>query len=182
MAANPTLAAEVATDYEAVRQQGDAARRRLESASRGDDLAAIQQATRTSSALRDRLSELTTRFGPITLRERGVIPALEDGSSRYFSGRYEEALQLLNPAEGVAPDDPMRLHIHLFRAASLHALYLKSGERTADLRAQALAEIEECRKLDSAFQPDRRFFSPAFIAFFEGGSTVNGQTVATTRP
>ena len=182
MAANPTLAAEVATDYEAVRRQGDAARRRLESVSTGDNIAAIQQATRTSSTLRDRLSELTTRFGPITLRERGVSQALEDGSSRYLGGRYEEALRLLNPAAGVAADDPMRLHIHLFRAASLHALFLKSGERTADLRARALAEIEECRKLDSTFQPDRRFFSPAFIAFFEGARRVNGQTVATTRP
>jgi hypothetical protein len=182
MAANPTLAAEVATDYDALRKQGDAARRRLESASRGDNLAAIQQLTRTTSATRDRLSELTARFGPLTLKERGITPALEDGSARYMAGRYEEAVQLLNPAEGIAADDPMRLHVHLFRAASLHALYLKSGESKADLRNQALAEIEQVRKLDSTFQPDRRFFSPAFIAFFESGGTVNGQAVATARP
>jgi hypothetical protein len=182
MAANPTLAATVTADYDAVRKQGDAARRRLENASRGDNVAAIQQLTRTTSAARDRLSELTARFGPLTLKERGITPALEDGAARYLAGRHEEALQLLNPAAGIAADDPMRLHIHLFRAASLHALYLKSGERKADLRTQALAEIEQCRQLDSTFQPDRRAFSAAFIAFFEGGSTATGQTVATTRP
>lgn len=182
MAANPTLAAQIAADYETVRTQADSARRRLETASKGDNLAAIQQATRTSSAVRDRLSALTTRFGPLTIRERGVSQALEEGAGRYLAGRYEEALQLLNPAGGIAADDPMRLHVHLFRAASLHALYLKSGERKADLRAQALAEIEQCRTLESTFQPDRRYFSPAFIAFFEAGGTQNGQAVATNRP
>ena len=181
MAANPGLAGEVAVEHEKARKERDSVRRRLDAASRGANLAAIQQATRATSDMRQRLGELTARFGSLTLKERGVSPALEDGSGRYLAGRYEEALQALNPAEGFAADDPLRLHIHLFRAASLHALYLKSRQTKPELRVQALAEIAECKKLDSAFQLDRRAFSPAFIALFEGGPTANDEAVASAR-
>jgi tetratricopeptide (TPR) repeat protein len=174
MAANPALAGEVAADRDAARTQADTVRRRIESVVRGENVAAIVQATRNASDLRDRLNTLTAKFGPLTLRERGVSAALEAGAAQFFAGRYQEALQRLNPAEGFVPDDPLQLHVHLFRAASLYALYGQSRESKPELRAQALAEIGESKKIDSSFQPDPRAFSPRFIALYRDGTGTAG--------
>jgi hypothetical protein len=167
MAANPTLAADSAAEYETVKKQGDAVRRRLDGASSNDNLAGIQRDIRTTAELRDRL---TTKFGPFTLRERGVSQALEDGAARFLKGQYQEALDVLVPA----PDDPMLLHVHLFRAAALHAQYVQSPKTKAALLERAREEVEKVRQIDSTFQPHTGAFSPRFIMFFQGGSTAAG--------
>jgi hypothetical protein len=178
MAANPALAQEVTSERDAVRTQADTVRRRLDAAVRGENVSAIAQATRNASDLRDRLNTLTARFGPLTLRERGVNAALEEGAAQFLAGRYQEALQRLNPPGGFAADDPLQLHVHLFRAASLYALYAQSRESRPELRAQALAEIGESKRIDSSFQPDPRAFSQRFIALYRDGAGTAGEGAA----
>jgi hypothetical protein len=73
----------------------------------------------------------------------------------------------------------MLLHVHLFRAAALHALYVQSPETKAGLLAQAQEEVEKCKQIASTFQPHPGMFSPRFITFFQGGSVASGQSVLT---
>jgi len=47
------------------------------------------------------------------------------------------------------------------------------------LLAQALTEVEACRRIDSAFQPDPRAFTPTFISFFRNGSAAGTKSAAT---
>lgn len=178
MAANPEVAAQVLGDRDAAAKDTETLRRRIDVATRGEQVADLEQARYVASALLDRLNELTARFGPITLRERGVSEALEAGAGHFLAGRYQEALARLNPADGVVADDPLQLHVHLFRAASFYALFVRSGETEADLRAQAAAEVEACRRIDSAFQPDPRAFSPRFLAFYRDAAADGGDTGA----
>ena len=180
VAANPALAVEVTPERDKAVAQGESIRRRLENVLRGDDAAAIGSATRRMLQSRDMLYALTERFGPLTLRERGVSQALEDGAARFFAGQYEEALTQLKPAGGFAADDPLQLHVHLFRAASLYAQYAQSRGTKPDLRTRALAEIDECKKIDSSFQPDPRAFSPRFLALYRDGG--DGLAAAAPQP
>jgi hypothetical protein len=73
----------------------------------------------------------------------------------------------------------LQLHVHLFRAAALHALFVRSREADSSLRAQALAEVEACRRIDSAFEPDPRAFTPTFISFFRNGGAAETKSAAT---
>jgi len=166
-AANPSLAdGAVTTERDQIVKEVDGARRRLAAAKSTSSLDGINRARNATVAATDRLSALLSRFGPLTLRERGVTEALEEGSRQFFAGQYDKALAALSAPEALAPDVPLQLHVHLFRAASLHAQYARSPKDEA-LRKQALAEVAECRRLDSAFEPDRRAFSPGFIKFFK---------------
>ena len=57
--------------------------------------------------------------------------------------------------------------MHLFRAAALYHLFVRSGEKDQALRTRALAEIEACKRLNSQFAPDTRAFAPRFITFYQ---------------
>jgi hypothetical protein len=167
MAANSSLVDDaVTTGREKVVKELDGARRRLAAAKAASNLDGINKAKNAAIAANEHLGTLLGRFGALTLRERGVRAALEEGSRQFFAGQYDKALAALNAPEVLAPDTPLQIHVHLFRAASLHAQYARSPKNEA-LRNQALAEVEECRKLDSAFEPDPRAFSPGFIRFFK---------------
>jgi hypothetical protein len=178
LAANPALGTQVTAERDAIRREADAARRRLESATRTENVSGIAQAAQLTAEARDRLSLLISKFGPITLRERGVSEALEEGVRQFFAGRYQQTLAALNPSAGSA-QDALMLHMHLFRAAALHTLFLRSRETEEALRTQALAEIDACKKIDSMFQPDPRVFSPRFISFFQNGSAGGARSAAT---
>jgi hypothetical protein len=167
MIANPALSAQIGTEYEIVKKEADPVRRRLDGAARSDNLAAIQRDIRTTAELHGRLM---TKFGPFSLRERGVSQPLEEGTARFLNGQYREALDVLVPAA----NDPMLVHVHLFRAAALHAQYLRSPQTNAALLVQAREEVEKCKQIDSMFRPRPEVFSPRFITFFQGGSTGGG--------
>ena len=100
----------------------------------------------------------------LTLEDRGVPTWLQEGAARYFAGDYAGALDRLD--DGTA-DGPAQLHVHLFRAAAQHALYVRSGEKDTARRDQAIADIKRCKELESTFAPDTRAFSPAFIEFYQ---------------
>jgi hypothetical protein len=167
ISAKPSLVDDVvAAEREKIVKEVDGARRRLAGAKAASNLDGINKAKNATITANEHLSVLLGRFGPLTLRERGVREALEEGSRQFFAGQYDKALAALNAPEVSAPDAPLQIHVHLFRAASLHAQYARSPNNQA-LRSEALAEVDECRKLDSAFEPDPRAFSPGFIRFFK---------------
>jgi len=68
------------------------------------------------------------------------------------------------------------VHLHVFRAASLYALYVHSGEKDQALRNNALAAVQRSKEIDSAFQPDPRAFSPRFLSFFQSAGGSEAQT------
>jgi hypothetical protein len=160
------LAADKETERAALQKQVALARRRFEAARRGENAAAIAEAAQLAADARDRLNLLIAAFGPLTLRDRGVHEVLERGAALYFDTQYEQAAATLAEAETFADDVPLRLHAHLFRAAALYELSLRSGGGDAALRQQALAEVAHCKAIDSAFEPDATAFSPRFRAFY----------------
>jgi hypothetical protein len=147
-------------------------RRRFDAARRTENLASILEVNRLTREAANRLNRLISLFGPIPITDRGVHPALVEGARLFFAGDYQKVLSTLNPPEGFRPDIPLQGHIHLFRAAALYALFVRSHETDDALRAQALAEVEQCRRMASNLQPDPRAFAPAFIRFFQTGSAT----------
>jgi hypothetical protein len=165
-------------DRESIQRQVASLRRRFDAARNAENVSSIVEATRLTSGAGKRLNELISIFGPMTLSDRGVPPALAEGARLFFAGEYQQVVSVLNPA-GLAADTPLQLHVHLFRAAALHALFVRSREADKSLLAQALTEVEACRQIDSAFQPDPRAFTPTFISFFHNGSAAGTKSAAT---
>lgn len=169
---------DMTADREAIQRQVASLRRRFDAARNGENVSSIVEATRLTSVAGNRLNELISIFGPMTLSDRGVHPALAEGARLFFAGEYQQVVSVLNPSGGFAADTPLQLHVHLFRAAALHALFVRSREADSSMRAQALAEVEACRRIDSAFEPDPRAFTPTFIRFFRNGSAAETRSAA----
>ena len=179
----PTLMRpDMVAEREAIQRQVTSVRRRFDAARTAENLTSIVEATRLTSEAGDRLNTLISTFGPLTITDRGVHPALAEGARLFFAGEYQQALSALNPTEGFAPDIPLQLHIHLFRAAALYALFVRSHESDQPLLTEARAEIEQCRQINSAFQPDPRAFSPRFVSFFHAESAAGTKSAAPTSP
>ena len=105
--------------------------------------------------------------------------ALEEGARFYFAGEYQRALDSLGPVGGLS-DVPLQVHVHLFRAAALFGLYVRSGESNQALLKELLTAIERCKQIDPAFQPSARAFSPRFLSVYQNGAT--GSQAAATAP
>ena len=161
---NPKLTADRATYV----KQVDALRRRFDRARKAEDLAALAETTRLTLEAQKGLTGLITTFGPITLRERGVHESLEEGARLYLNGEYQQALSALEPLTSQT-DVPLQVHAHVFRAAALYALFVRSGESNAQLRKDALAEIAQTKQLNGSFQPSPRAFSPRFLSLYQTG-------------
>jgi hypothetical protein len=163
---------ETATARETLEKQIDTLRRRFERARKAEDLASLTETTRLAGETQLGLDALIKAFGPLSLRDRGIDGALEEGARHYLDGEYQKALTALEPLIG-RTDVPMQLHAHVFRAASLYALYVRSGESNEQLRTQALAEIAQSKQLNSSFLPSSRAFSPRFISFYQTGGAAS---------
>jgi hypothetical protein len=155
---------EKVAQHEALQKQFAALQRRRDAAVAKGNIAGVQQATQLATEVRTQIEAIISTFGPVTIIDRGVRPELAEGARLFFSGEYQQALVVLDPA--TLADVPLQLHVHLFRAASLYALYVRSGEKDQAQRTQAAAEIEKCKQLNPAFQPDARAFAPRFISFY----------------
>jgi hypothetical protein len=162
---------EMAGQREALVKEHSSLQRRFDNARRSENISGVQESMKLAVEARTRIDALIKMFGPATLKDRGVNGALEQGARHYLAGEYQQALGSLAPLV-TRTDVPLQVHVHLFRAASLYALYVKSGETDQALRNDALAAIQRCKEIDPAFQPDARAFSPRFVAFFQsaGGS------------
>jgi hypothetical protein len=156
---------EMAGKRDAAQKQLDALRRRFDRALRAADVGGVQQVARLAIDERGALDQLIKSFGPLTLRDRGVHASLEAGARAFFDGEYQTVLAALDPAN-TPTDVPLQLHVHLFRAAALYALYVRSGEKDQSLLMRAAEEAGQCKQLNPAFVPDSPAFSSRFIAFF----------------
>lgn len=163
-----TATPDMMTQRAGLQKQFDAVQRRLESARKASNVAGIEQATRLAADVRVQLETIITAFGPMTIGDRGVRPELAEGARLFFAGDYEQALAALDPTR--LGGGLFQEHVHLFRAAAHYALYVRSGERDQSHRTQSLAEIEQCKRLNPAFQPAARAFGPRFISFFQNAN------------
>lgn len=158
----------VQSQREALDKRVATIRRRVETAQKSQNVGSLREAARLASEARTELEKLVTSFGPLSLRDRGVQAALEDGARQFFAGDYQQALATLD--SNALTDAPLQLHVHLFRAAALYHLFVRSGEKDQALRTRAVTEIDACKRLNSQFTPDARAFAPRFLAFYQNAT------------
>jgi hypothetical protein len=163
-----SMTPDMSTQRESLGKSRIQLQRRLDNSRKTESIAGVEEAMRLATEIRTKIDELIRAFGPASLRDRGVHPALEQASRLYFSGEYQQVLSALDPL-GSAVDVLLQVHVHLFKAASLYALYVRSGETNQKMRTDALAEIQRCKEIDPGFRPSSKAFSPRFISFFESG-------------
>ena len=165
------------SERESLQKAQSSLQRRFENSRRNENVTGVEEATRLAVEARTRIDALIQMFGSATLRDRGVHQALEEGARLYFAGEYQQVLSALDPL-GSAIDVHLQVHVHLFRAASLYALYARSGETNQALRTSALTAIQRCKEIEPAFQPSARAFSPRFLSFFQSAGAPGTQTAA----
>jgi hypothetical protein len=172
---------EITSQRDALQKRVDAQRSRYDRARKAEDLPGLADVAKQTLEAQSALDQLIQAFGPLTLGDRGVHAALQEGTRLYFEGDYEKALAALDPSTGVEDAPTMQLHVHLFRAASLFGLYVRSGEKKQELRSQALGEIERCKQINSTFEPDARFFPPRLLTLYRTGGAA-AQAAAPSKP
>jgi hypothetical protein len=175
------LKPETASERETLQKEFATLRRRFENARRAENVSAVAETTRLASEARARLDRLIEAFGPATLRDRGVHAALEQAARLYFQGDYQQSLNTL-AASPELDQAPLQLHIHLFRAASLYVLFVRSNETNQALKNDALAEIARCKEINPAFQPSPRAFGPRFLGFFRTAGAPGTKTASAASP
>jgi hypothetical protein len=179
-ATNPDLVRPEITDTRAqLEKQIDGLRRRFERARKAEDLSSLNETTRQAGDAQLGLDTLIRSFGPLSLRDRGIHASLEEGARLFLEGEYQQALTALEPLIGQT-NVPLQLHAHVFRAASLFALFVRSGESNEALRSQALAEIALSKQLNPSFQPNPRAFSPRFLNVYQTGDAPASQPAGAT--
>jgi hypothetical protein len=173
-----TMTPAMTSERESLQKAQSALQRRFDNSRKNENVIGLEETMRLAVEARTRIDALIKMFGLATLRDRGVHPALEEGARLYFAGEYQQVLSALDPL-GTAIDVHLQVHVHLFRAASFYALYMRSGEKNQALWTSALAAIQRCKELEPAFQPSARAFSPRFLSFFQSAGAPGTQTAAT---
>ena len=168
----------MASEHQEIQKAHSTLVRRFDNSRRTESITGVEEAMRLAVDARTRIDALIKMFGPATLRDRGVHAALEEGARLYFAGEYQQVLSSLDPL-GTASDVTLQVHVHLFRAAALYALYVRSGEKNQTLRTDALTAVQRCKAIDSTFQPSQRAFSPRFLSFFQSDGAPGAQAAAT---
>lgn len=163
--ANP-VAPEITAQHDKLQAEYTSLKRRFERALKAGDAASLTQTAQLALNAKGRVETVTLSFGPLTPRDRGLPQALEEGASLFFRGEYTQALSKLDAA-GNAPDAPLQLHVHLFRAAARYALYVRGGETDPAMLNQVRAEIARAKQIDSTFKPDTQAFAPRFLALYK---------------
>jgi hypothetical protein len=158
-------------------KQIDGLRRRFERARKNEDIGSLAETTRLAGEAQNGLDALIRSFGPLSLRDRGINTSLEEGARLYLEGDYQKAVTALEPLVG-RTDVPLLQHVYVFRAASLFALYVQSGESNQTLLTQALAAIAQSKQLNPSFQPNPRAFSPRFLSLYQNGGAPTSQPLA----
>jgi hypothetical protein len=163
-----SMTREMSTQRESLDKSRIQLQRRLDNSKKTESITGVEEAIKLATDIRTKIDVLIKMFGPATLEDRGVHPALKQASLLYFSGEYQQVLSALDPL-GSAIDVLLQVHVHLFRAASLYALYVRSGETNQKMRTEALASIQRCKEIEPGFRPSSKAFSPRFMSFFESG-------------
>ncbi len=98
-------------------------------------------------------------------QDNGPPDFLRDAAIAFFSARYQDALSTLDRDD--LENRRVLKHAHLFRAASLYALYLLEGRQDVSRLQSAEAAARACRAIDPGLRPTIEGFSPSFVSFFE---------------
>ncbi len=115
----------------------------------------------------------------LTPDPRPAVPrSLQSAAGQFFKAQYSEAAKSLTAAKFDSLED--RLDAEWFQAASYYALYLVSGRKDEASLSRAQEHARACRRLDQTFLPDKRFFSPALIAFYQSVRDPRRRLMATT--
>jgi tetratricopeptide (TPR) repeat protein len=192
LAADPRLSSQWSREPDLGRAETEAretlagARAKLDAGRRSSDLALLAEAREQAARARERFERVrpaaekrrdallsspvasspVASASPPKLPSPGSAPPsdLMVGAQAYFSGRYEDAVRLLEPA--VALKGRGGVQARLLRAAARYALFRTGGEKDAVLRRQAADDVAASRRADPALVPDTAAFSPQFLDFF----------------
>jgi hypothetical protein len=162
------LSAPIAEKRAKLQGQLESLKQRFARARQKGDMATLAQVERQSLVLKSDVETLAKEFGPLTLRDRGVSAALEEGAKLFLRGEYQPAVAALDTSLSTG-QGPLDAHAHLFRAAARYALFVRSGEDDSKLLAQSLDDIDRCKQIDATLQPDPAVFAPRFVALFNEG-------------
>ena len=122
-------------------------------ASNSDSTQTIQSATNALNGAADDFRRMSDTAPGLSDRQ------LADAVRAYLRGDYERTATLL---EGLTFDSPKaRAQAALFRAAASYARFTLAGGKDEILRTQAIAELRQYRRMESA-APDARLFPPPF--------------------
>ena len=88
----PPAGAEMTSQLEALQKRATTIRRRFDTAQKTQNVNGLKEAARLAVQARAELDALITSFGPVTLQDRGVHAALEDGARLFFAGEYQQVL------------------------------------------------------------------------------------------
>jgi hypothetical protein len=159
-----SMTPDMSAQRETLAKEGETLRRRYEAAQRGQSAAALQDVARLAVELRAKLDDLIVRFPDVTIIDRGIRPELAEGARLFFAGDYPQAIATLDLSR--LTNVGYQEHVHLFRAAAFHALFVRGGAKDAALRQQAVTEVEQVKRLKPDLTPDSRSFGPTFLTFF----------------
>jgi hypothetical protein len=171
---------DLTTQRDGLQKQLDSLRKRLDMAHQSRNIGDVQSVRRAADRVRARLDELNESFGPVTIEER-VGTALYAAARSFLDGEYAKTIATLD-SSNAPPDGPLQAHVHLFRAASLFALYVRSGETDQAMLTRANEEIGRSRGLDPGLDPDKRVFSPRFVGAYRSGGIQRGGAAPDTAP
>ncbi len=128
---------------------------------RGTDAyeAAVEQSSATIETAEQQGAETARAQPPSELRS---------AATAFFGADYLETISILEKASFVEPK--AEATGRLLSAASRYSLYLQGGRKDETLRQLARTTIASFRWSDVAIRPDAKWFSPAFIRFFESAA------------
>lgn len=104
--------------------------------------------------------------GQLQIARRTPPPELKAVADAYFSGDYQTASRLADPAK--YSDSRQKIQAHLFRSASLFNLYWLEGGNNAVQLERAGQDIAAIKRLNGDFSPYVAAFSPKFLEFYQG--------------
>jgi tetratricopeptide (TPR) repeat protein len=114
----------------------------------------------------------------------GLPPAphtlLRDGVRRYFDSAYQEAIDILSTAD-FGQERFASLQGQLFLAASKFQLYRLGNRRDEALLADARRHLSAVFAVDAGFSPAARYFSPAFLNFFNAERAAGSDRTSANR-
>jgi hypothetical protein len=140
-----------------------AARRELAAVGSRRETIALEELARAEGELALRIERLESELSASRL----AAPLLA-AAEALFAGEVERALAVLAGFD--SPRARSRAQAHLLRAAVYLVRRAIEGDVSGELGRRALAERNAALADDPALRPDARYFSAAFVSFFESGT------------
>jgi hypothetical protein len=94
-----------------------------------------------------------------------VAESLRRAAAHYLDAEYRLVVRGLSPGDFLTVHE--RAAAYLLRAASHFALYCLGGRVDDEALGDARRDLQRCRDTDPTLEPDRRLFSPEFIALYQ---------------